>query len=439
MNQNGKTLRTKGKEFTIRNSLLTDLFENKHIRTVYHMFIATLIGLFVNTAVYDYLKKEEIILGLRLIQQGFGKIHIVSLIWLGYFLFTCLVYHFYKIWAKQRIFFPKLSHLKIWNWVGVTLLGLYYVSSFKIAGYVVTYFALPPASASIVLAEQTRLLMKIHSFIRNTCPTKPHTDEVVTLPTLSNFVYFLFVPTLVYRETYPRRDKIDWTFVCFRALECVGVIFFMSFVIDRFLNPTIQDFGLRSYTVKEIILCIFENTITGALILLPMFFIVLHSWQNLFAELTRFGDRLFYLDWWTCTDYSGYFRKWNIIVQDWLYLYIYRDFSEFLFKTNHLFAKFAVFSISAVVHEWILTYMFGFFFPLLFVEFLVFGSIFNFLGVPKTPLFNILFWYSLCLGMATLVTMYGLEFYARGNAPTENPTFLENLIPRFLTCNCIEF
>ncbi|EFA09716.1 sterol O-acyltransferase 1 [Tribolium castaneum] len=429
--------RSKEKEFSARNSLLTDLFENKHIRTVYHMFIATLIGLFVNTAVYDYFKKEEITFGVRLIKQSFGKIHIVAVLWLGYFTLTCLVYHLYKFWAQQRVFFPKLSHLKLWNLFGLTVLGFYYISMFTITSYIVTYFALPPASACIVLCEQTRFLMKIHSFVRNTCPRKPHTEPATT-PNFRNFLYFLFVPTLVYRETYPRREKIDWTFVCFRVLECVGVLFFMSFVIDRFLNPTIQDFGLRPFTVKEIILGIFENTITGALLLLPMFFIILHSWQNLCAELTRFGDRLFYLDWWTCTDYSGYFRKWNIIVQDWLYLYVYRESSETVYKGNLWFAKFAVFLISAIVHEWILTFMFGFFFPLLFVEFLVFGSIFNFLGAPKTPLFNILFWYSLCLGVATLVTMYGIEFYARINAPLENPTFFENLLPRFLTCDCLE-
>lgn len=276
--------------------------------------------------------------------------------------------------------------------------------------------------------------MKIHSFIRTTSPKvlKIHTDGALTLPDFKNFVYFMFVPTLIYRETYPRRDKINWKFVWFRFLEIVGVIFFMSFIISNFLNPTIQDFGIRKYTVKEIISCIFENTITGAFVLLPMFFLVLHSWQNLFAELTRFGDRLFYRDWWTCTDFSGYFRKWNIIVQDWLYLYVYRDFSEFVFKGNTYLAKFAVFTISAVVHEWLLTYMFGFFFPLLFIEFLVFGSLFNCLGAPKTSFFNILFWYSLCLGMATLVTMYGIEFYARFNSPVKNPTFLDHVIPRFL-------
>ncbi|XP_063924652.1 sterol O-acyltransferase 1-like isoform X2 [Zophobas morio] len=432
---NSEKNKSKPSRFIKRNSLLTDLFENDHIKTVYHLFIATFIGLFVNTVAYDYLKKGEVVLGLKLIKSGFGKLHIALLVWCGYFLVTCSIYYIFKLWATYRNF-HKLQVTKFWDWFWITLLSLYYIYSFKFAAYVVTEFKLPPASSAIVVLEQTRLLMKIHSFIRSNIH-KPHSDNPLKLPPFSNFLYFLFVPTLIYQETYPRTAKINWKFVLLRLLECIAVIFYLSFVIDRFLNPTVQDFGSRKYTLNELILCIFENTTTGIFFLLPTFFLVLHSWQNLFGELTRFGDRLFYSDWWTCTDFSGYFRKWNIIVQSWLYLYVYKDFNDNVFKGNTTLSKLAVFLISAVVHEWVLTYMFGFFFPLLFAEFLVFGTIFNYVGAPKTAAFNVLFWYALALGMGSLVTMYGIEYYARANAPVERPSFREWVVPRFLTCDCI--
>lgn len=41
------------KQFLMRNSLLTDLFKIKHIKTIYHIFIVILIILFINTAIYD--------------------------------------------------------------------------------------------------------------------------------------------------------------------------------------------------------------------------------------------------------------------------------------------------------------------------------------------------------------------------------------------------
>ncbi|RZC42580.1 sterol O-acyltransferase 1, partial [Asbolus verrucosus] len=432
------------KQFVHRNSLLTDLFENIHVRTVYHLFITILIGLFVNTAVYDYLKYGKVVLGLKLIKLSFVKLHIALLAWFGYFTCACLAYFSFKLWANYRIFLPKLKQVHIWDLLWLVILVGYYVCSFQTAGYVVTVFELPPASSAIVVFEQTRFLMKIHSFVRSNCPKvlhhKPHDDNKLILPEFSHFLYFIFVPTLIYRDAYPKTKKINWNFVCCCFFETVAVVFFFSFVIDRFLNPSVQDFGIRKYTVNEIILCIFENTITGVLILLSNFFLLLHSWQNLFAELTRFGDRMFYRDWWTCTDFSGYFRKWNIIVQDWLYIYIYKDFHETVFHNNAILAKFAVFGISAVVHEWIVTYMLGFFFPLLFIEFLFLGSLFNFLGgAPKTAVFNILFWYALSFGAGSLATMYAFEFYARMNAPIENPTLKDILIPRFLTCECIDY
>lgn len=41
------------KEFVPCNSMLTDLFEVKHIRTIYHIFIVILIMLLLNTLVHD--------------------------------------------------------------------------------------------------------------------------------------------------------------------------------------------------------------------------------------------------------------------------------------------------------------------------------------------------------------------------------------------------
>lgn len=55
------------------------------------------------------------------------------------------------------------------------------------------------------------------------------------------------------------------------------------------------------------------------------FFAVLHCWLNAWAEMLTFGDRLFYKDWWNSTNFSGYYRMWNIVVHDWLFSYVYQD------------------------------------------------------------------------------------------------------------------
>jgi sterol O-acyltransferase len=119
--------------------------------------------------------------------------------------------------------------------------------------------------------------------------------------------------------------------------------------------------------------------------------------------MLRFADRQFYLDWWNSTSYNMYYRQWNILVQDWLYTYIYRDLYmvihclliNFVFcfvsnfnlknwnwqlfgKKNKLFCQFGVIFISALFHEHILSFSFGFFYPILFVLFAGFGCKINF-------------------------------------------------------------
>ena len=59
------------------------------------------------------------------------------------------------------------------------------------------------------------------------------------------------------------------------------------------------------------------------------FFGFLHSWLNFWSELTRFPDRAFYSDWWNSVEFGSYYRKWNIVVHDRLYYYMYLDLYRF--------------------------------------------------------------------------------------------------------------
>lgn len=44
-----------------------------------------------------------------------------------------------------------------------------------------------------------------------------------------------------------------------------------------------------------------------------MFYALFHCWLNLLAELTRFGDRNFYKDWWNSLYLDEYWRNWNLV------------------------------------------------------------------------------------------------------------------------------
>jgi diacylglycerol O-acyltransferase 1 len=54
-----------------------------------------------------------------------------------------------------------------------------------------------------------------------------------------------------------------------------------------------------------------------------MFHLIWEDYLNFFAELTRFGDREFYGDWWNARQFDEFNRKWNRPVYEFLYRHIY--------------------------------------------------------------------------------------------------------------------
>jgi sterol O-acyltransferase len=109
----------------------------------------------------------------------------------------------------------------------------------------------------------------------------------------------------------------------------------------------------------------------SVLFLIMGFFGFLHSWLNLWSEITRFPDRAFYSDWWNSIEFGSYYRKWNIVVHDWLYYYVYLDIYRFFpkLKKARVVTQLLTFIISAIIHEWIIYYAIGFFYPILFILF----------------------------------------------------------------------
>ncbi|CAH0554712.1 unnamed protein product [Brassicogethes aeneus] len=420
-----------------RNSILTDLFENQHIKAIQHLFIAIMLSLAANTIVYEYQNFGRINFGTLIISQVFEKIHISIGAWLIQLFSIFLGYLVFNFWARLRNnFFPKTQ--KIWDILWGTMVLVYYVTSFRFAVEVCNKYKLPIASAAIITLETTRMLMKFHSFIRENIPKvlnhKPKSEEKLILSKFSKLLYFLFAPTLLYRDEYPRTSHIRWKFVFENLLQVIATVFTQSFIFETLMIPIFGEFGQRSFTISEIVFCLTRNFIPGMFIIVSTFYLLLHCWMNMFAEMLTFGDRRFYIDWWNVTNFSEYFRKWNTVVGDWLYTYIYKDIYELVIP-NKIFGKFMVFVVSCIVHEWIMCYSFGFFFPVLSFFFLMFGMPLSFLNPGKSDTLNTLFLFGLFLGGGGLTMgLYIFESMARQNDPIENPPYQDFFIPR-----CIKF
>nr|AEE61685.1 unknown [Dendroctonus ponderosae] len=432
------------KKFQVRDSLLTILCENPHIKVVKHIFVAFLIGLFLNTVLQDFFDHGEFRVGFKVIKAGLGKFHWALAVWIALNIAAVLSYLCFNLWATIRSNFPpKAQNVQVWDSCWLLALLAYYVLQFRVISIVVPFLKLPIGSAAIICLEQTRFLMKIHAFVRGNAGKvlnyKPHSDQTLSLASLRDFMYFLYAPTLVYCDQYPRRDAIRWGFVGTKVVDFIGVIFYYAFLLERFLIPEHKDIGLRAFTLQELILKAVNNFAVGLMFLLLAFYVVLDTTQNLVGELLKFGDRQFYEDWWTSTNYSDYFRTWNMVVGDWLYTYIYKDMYEHVVPGNKTIAKITVFLVSAVVHEWVLTYMFGFFFPALFVAFIIVGSVLSFIRSPNLDIVNILFWYMLTLGSGLLSSAYAMEYFIRVNLPSEGTSLMDFLIPRLFTSDSIVY
>ncbi|GLV36021.1 uncharacterized protein CBL_01785 [Carabus blaptoides fortunei] len=357
--------------FVARPSLLTELFEVKHIRSIYHMFLAVLIIALVNNIATDVLNGAGVRLGLRYVHIGFGKLGWALGLWACMFCCTVLVYPVYCTWAEYR---PNCRFIRLWDGLYSLVLATYVCAFATIPPYMKGY-DMPVASAAVVLLEQTRLLMKVHAFIRSQTPhvlnhTKP-------LPGFERFLYFIFAPTLIYRDTYPRTKCIRWWFVTVRLLEVLGAILLISFIVEHYLVPQYGSFGVEQHTWSTLATSVFRTMLPGTLILLCGFYLLLHAWLNGWAETLRFADRQFYRDWWNAASYGEYYRTWN-------------------------------------------------FFGL--------GMAFSFVKY-NSDVGNIFLWTTLAIGTGVQVSFYSMELCARLNCAQVDDTWWDLFVPRSWSCH----
>lgn len=425
------------KQFLARNSMLTDLFEVPHIRAIHNIFMVIFILLFVNTAVHDIIHTGTLQVGIYSIILAFAKPTVVLKTWICMQTAVLAVYVAFCLWANTRqSFAPNSALRKLWDYGALGSL-LFYMTAFSVLSTKeIVDNELPIASSAIILMEQTRMLMKTHAFVRSAAPRflsyKPHSDQPSPkAPSFSQFFYFLFVPTLVYRDSYPRTKEIRWRVVASNLTEVLMSIFFSAFLFDRFVCPAFENFGTPNYSTKTIILNVFATMGPAMLFFLCGFYCLLHAWMNAFAELLRFADRLFYKDWWNSNTFGGYYRTWNVVVHDWLHTYIYKDMYEIVTPKNKILATFAVFIVSAIFHEYILAFTFGFFYPALLVMFGGLGCSLKFV-TAKTG--NIFMWLALIVGNGMLVSFYAIEFYARTNCPQYIDGAMDLIVPRSWFC-----
>ena len=94
--------------------------------------------------------------------------------------------------------------------------------------------------------------------------------EIPTLPRpdFSQYLYFLFAPTLLYRDKYPRNTDIHWDYVLQMFGQVIAAIFYVYYVVVRFCVPTFANLNQNQITLPIFISVLFNSIMPGSLFLL---------------------------------------------------------------------------------------------------------------------------------------------------------------------------
>lgn len=173
--------------------------------------------------------------------------------------------------------------------------------------------------------------------------------------TLGNLLYFCIVPTLCYQLNYPRSPYIRWKYVVTVLFRMVIVAALIIFFVEQYISPTLGKSvkSIEEMDIVAIFSLLLRLSVANTYVWLLGFYFFFHLWMNLFAELTRFGDRLFYKDWWNARTIDMYWQRWNLPVHHWMIRHVYYPFLRA--GCGKSIAVFGVFLLSALFHEVIIS------------------------------------------------------------------------------------
>ena len=234
----------------------------------------------------------------------------------------------------------------------------------------------------------------------------------VTYPqnlTAWNYWDYLLCPTLCYEIEYPRLEHTNPLELFYKTLAVFGCIFLMTITSEEFIIPVLNESSVRlqstdlSYVDRGLI---FAETVSQLLFpfmvtFLLVFLVIFEYLLGAFAEITRFGDRRFYADWWNSLDWLEFSREWNIPVHHFFRRHVY---SASRTTMTRPFATLVTFVISSLAHELVMGCItrkfrgYGFFMmmmqmPIVMVQRLPWVR-------KRTLLNNVLFWCSMILGLS---------------------------------------
>jgi sterol O-acyltransferase len=404
--------------------------------------------------------------------NSFQSLHVCILLWLSYHLLILLtVYPLTKWWFNNQIKTPVIP---------IALLCLTNSTILTVTNTRRLTDHYGPASRIFLAIESLRLVMKSTAFVFETVSEKHkqrrNSDTPVTVTatassddhislevtcspehetndqdwtSLRHFVYFLFAPTLLYRPSYPLKSERNWSLV-FRYSFLILSLFCITFKFGEKTAIPLRVLGVERITWSTLLTQLYW---TMWMSFISVICNIAHQelWSNVFGELTLFGDRRFYGDWYRQEESTKWLLKWNIIVQEFLFEYIYlfprRRYGKF-------WGVFFVMLFSGIGHDFVIIVLVGMYLPIYTIS--LPAMAFMHLGKENRPLTvreqnategnqgeqkqetpslsKFLVVSNQFVSQCIVYFPLYLEYYSRQNCPSQFSRVADFFIPRFPFC-----
>jgi hypothetical protein len=241
------------KEFIPQESLLSKMlhYNDENYKTIFNIMIVVLV-LWACGLAFDDITVQGL--------PDFGLLHwgivrdfgVFMKYWFG-MLAACIVCSLFLAHsiASARNRLAYYLSLAVYIAVQIAAFG---ASTWVIGHSTPARFSMPMAIA--FMSEQSRMSMKMHSYIREKVTWQKYGGRLSAEPQTSHFLpvlgwgvpvqsylhsefdkvmLFMFVPTLIYRDLYPRMSKIRSSFLIIRSFEVLGLVYFTYLIFRQSL------------------------------------------------------------------------------------------------------------------------------------------------------------------------------------------------------------
>lgn len=147
------------------------------------------------------------------------------------------------------------------------------------------------AGAKFALQTQTKLkpssnqaieLINTNLFSFAILPDKKEIQFI----TRGQLLFYLFAPTLVYRDEYPRLPKRDYKLLAKLIVQWGLVLYFMMIITLRIFLPTFSKVGKGPISTREFVLDLTIVFAASSAFCLLVFYGFLHLYQNIWSQVS---------------------------------------------------------------------------------------------------------------------------------------------------------